>query len=314
MRTEDQIRHKIKEIEEDLLLRQDGLLDRSLLAAYVGYLKDVKTHPGFARHSFVGPRRVRVFRRIVHICDRDTLACLNRLALAILLLEGYRLLPQRCLPGAVSGLCLKWFGRMFEDLSRQPDSFYSLDSPSFLFDLSVCTLNSIPVGGAWIVHISRIGLLPLIGRPPFQCFRYVHFVLREMRGVRPVCVIHTHERYLLGFTAREMKFAYARIARMMVEDPGLRGVYRKSWFLDPMIAQVSPHLAYLREFPLQHGARFFGCPVRPEDIRDALKLSPIRRRLYREGKYHPAVQAYVWPRASLIRWAESDPEAAANGA
>jgi hypothetical protein len=314
LRTESQIRHRIEELEEDLLRRQNGFLDRSLLAAYVGYLKDVKTHPGFARHSFVNPLRIRVFRRIVEVCDQDTLACLNRMALATLLLEGYRQLPQRFLPGAVSELCLKWFARLLEDLSRQPDSYYSLESRSFIFDLSVSTLNSIPVGGPWIVHISRVGLLPLISRPPFQCFQYVIFLLREIGGVRPICVIHTHERYLLGFTAKEMKLAFARIALMMKGDPGLRGVYRKSWFLDPAIGQISPHLAFLREFPMQHGARFFPCPTRPVDIQDALKLSPPRQRLYREGKYRPTVYAYVWPRTAFLRWAETDSAPAAYNA
>jgi hypothetical protein len=100
-----------------------------------------------------------------------------------------------------------------------------------------------------------------------------------------------------------MDLSYLRIAELMKRNPRIRGIYRRSWLLDPKLEEISPNLAYLRQTPQQNGAKLFRCSSTERDIKQSLAISPIRRKLYAEGKYLPTVYAYIWPRRDVLEWA-----------
>jgi hypothetical protein len=160
------------------------------------------------------------------------------------------------------------------------------------------------VGGAWTVHTCRIELGPLISGGAGQFIDYLRFILFKMRGFSPFYVIHTAARYLCHFNREEMNLSYLRIARLMERNPSIKGLYRRSWLLDPKLERVSPSLAYLRQVPQQNGAKIFSGGSRKVDIRSSLSMSAVRRRLYAEGKYVPAACVYIWPRKELLDWAK----------
>jgi hypothetical protein len=101
-----------------------------------------------------------------------------------------------------------------------------------------------------------------------------------------------------------MNLAYRAIAQLVKGNGRIKGIYRNSWFLDPQLEKISPGLAYLRKVPLQNGARFFSSGTRKNDVRNALAMSSVRRKLYDQGKYLPVSHAYVWPRTAFLGWAE----------
>ncbi|MCL5966425.1 MAG: hypothetical protein M1550_04320 [Deltaproteobacteria bacterium] len=229
----------------------------------------------------------------------------NKLSLAMSMRGSLKRLPETELPPEIRDLFDRWFCRVLADFKRQPDSYYSLGNRDFICDLSVCCLVTIPVGGAWGVHVSRAGVGPLRRGFPLQTMSYLGQLLGQTRGWSPFCVVHTFGRYVLRISPEALEGAYARTAELMKRNPRIKGIYRRSWMLDPALAGISPHLSYMREVPQRHGARFFRCPAGETDIRGALTGSAFRSRLYEEGKYRPTVYAFVWPRASVLEWAHT---------
>jgi len=159
------------------------------------------------------------------------------------------LLPYKNFPREVVDLYCKWFKRVLSDFHERSDDYYSVKEPAFRHDVGVCCLRSIPVGGAWVVHKSRIGLRFLLIVGPWQVIKYLSFVMRKTGGFSSFYEIHTVSRYLNLFRAEEMDLAYTRIAELMRRDPSIRGVIREGWFLDPNLEKISPNLAFVRKIP-----------------------------------------------------------------
>jgi hypothetical protein len=193
-----------------------------------------------------------------------------------------------------------------EDFSKQPDDYYDHRCQSFVLDVMVCTLRSIPVGGAWIAEIRSVGLSPFFGGGVKQLFSYLYFIIFKAHGFSPYLTTHTVARTLRHFNEHQMNLTYLRMVELMKRNPRIKGLYRRSWFLDPNLEEMSPKLGYLIKVPLQNGARLFPAGSTKNDIKYALAVSRIRRRLYEEGKYLPTGYAYIWPRKEFLLFATKD--------
>jgi hypothetical protein len=197
----------------------------------------------------------------------------------------------------------EWFEWVLEDFSKQPDDYYDYHCRSFVLDVMVCSLRYITIGGAWIAEIRRVGLRPFFGDGVKQFFSYLFFIIFKAHGFSPYVTTHTAVRTLRHFNEHEMNLAYMRIAELMKWNPRIKGFYRRSWFLDPNLEDISPKLGYLRKVPLQNGAKLFAAGSTKRDIKYALMVSRTRRRLYEEGKYLPTGYAYIWPRKEYLLFA-----------
>jgi hypothetical protein len=118
-----------------------------------------------------------------------------------------------------------------------------------------------------------------------------------------VIIVHTSHRRLGSFNKHEMDLAYLRIAELMKRNPRVKGICRRSWFLDPALENISPQLAYIREVPKKNGARIFKTKTRQIDIDFAIAMSAKRRQLYKKGQYVPRGYVYIWPRKAFLEWA-----------
>lgn len=259
---------------------------------------------GLGRHWRISRRRRNWFSSIVSSYDSAIICRYNKLVLAFLMKNALDLLPYKNFPGEVVDLYCKWFARVLNDFHERSDDYYSVKEPSFCHDVGVCCLRSIPVGGAWVVCNSGIGLRFILIIGPLQLLKYLFFVIRKTGGFYPFYEIHTVSRYLNLFREEEMALAYTRIAELMERDPSIRGVIREGWLLDPNLEKISPNLAFLRKIPQENGARLFPRVTTNNNIRVALSMSSVRRRLYNEGKYQPTAYSYIWRRKDLIEWSK----------
>ena len=258
----------------------------------------------FARHWRISRGRRNWFNSIVSSYDSAIICRYNKLVLAFLMRNALDLLPYKNFPGEVLDLYCKWFKRALNDFHERSDGYYSVKEAAFRDDVGVCCLGSIPVGGAWVVRKSGIGLRFLLIVGPWQVIKYLFFVIGKAGGFSPFYQIHTVSRYLNLFRAEEMELAYIRIAELMKRDASVRGVIREGWLLDPKLEKISPNLAFLRKIPQENGAGLFPRVTTNNNIRVALSMSSVRRRLYNEGKYQPTAYFYIWPRKALIEWAK----------
>jgi hypothetical protein len=106
-------------------------------------------------------------------------------------------------------------------------------------------------------------------------------VLARLGGSFPLYQIHAYTRHLSEFTEPGWEACYRRIARIMGDEPEVRGLYGGTWFFDPELQRVSPRLTYVRRLPIDDGA---GSP----EYRAPLTRTPTRcRSRPRDGSCKP---------------------------
>ena len=82
----------------------------------------------------------------------------------------------------------------------------------------------------------------------------------------------------------------------------VKGVIGNSWFYDPSLDKISPHLTYLRSLVMKHGGFSFRAGTRPGTVDSATRTSKTRRHFYETGKYVPVDYTVVWLRKDILAW------------
>jgi len=305
MVTVEQLEQQNNQLQKELALIDEDIIHRFPLS---DYLNTVKSNRGFGRILyFRRARKLRkVYKKIKSQYGTHALALYFKLALCFFISDSLEHIKHKKLPDEIVHLYHQWFEWVLEDFSKQPDDYYDNRCRSFFVDVMVCSLRYIPIGGAWIVEIRSIGRRPFYAGGIKQFSSYLHFIIFKARGFRPYVTTHAVERTLHLFNEHEMNLVYLRIAELMKLNPQIKGYYRRSWFLDPNLEEISPRLAYIRKVPLQNGAKLFVAGSTKEDLKYALAVSRTRRRLYKEGKYLPTGYSYIWPRKEFLLFAAKE--------
>ena len=149
--------------------------------------------------------------------------------------------------------------------------------------------------------VPRRWLLETKGR---DRFRLAGYLAGEVGAIRPVYATHLPtlgpERHL---TEEEFVHDHLEIARHMELEPHVRGLRSASWFYDPRVPAVSPHLAYIGSILDSGGCIRFELPTDRRAVEDALRTSQKRREAYEAGAYRPRVFGRLWSRDRFLRWA-----------
>jgi len=208
-------------------------------------------------------------------------------------------------PASVRTLIEKEFARIKTELDS--DAALDLKDHPTRCDFRIANFSRIPVG----VQHMELGGVP---RRMFysggfgQAVKYLRMVL-SARGVKPFYRLHLSKdvggpAFLLQYSRSTQQQMYRNIAESLMLNPQIKGVFVGSWWYDPQLEQVSPYLAYLKEFPTENGAYLFRYGITKGATKFALANSPDRQELYNQGRYQPAAYNLVWPRSSLIAWAK----------
>ena len=190
--------------------------------------------------------------------------------------------------------------RLLDFLQQGDDQDYVYPNDFLLKDLRFAAGLTVPCGAQVVDLRSVIGYrawLHLSLRP--HIFRHV------ADGSRAWFRIHTEARYLDEFNEAGWDACYRRIAGLLARHPKMHGMVGTSWFYDPVLESISPHLAYLRVKPLARGALLLRNTTTEHDIRSATAKSQKRRRLFQTGHYMPVSHTLLWPRRALMAWARS---------
>lgn len=177
-----------------------------------------------------------------------------------------------------------------------------LQDDTFLKDLAILTHRLIPVGAEFVDPHSGVPRSIAWQLPWRERSRFIRLLAFQLRGFRPMFELHAHVLSLQDFNEDGWIATYHRLAELLALNPRFRGWMSASWFLDPALEGISPHLAYLRQFPCRHGASLFKVADDGAGRSGALSRSSTRQRLYQEGRYVPAIYMRVWPRSSVLRW------------
>lgn len=209
------------------------------------------------------------------------------------------------LPARVAIDHLRHMARIAADVSYDAD-WLSVDNDLFQKELGLVTLR-LYAAGAQLVD-PRCGLpRSLIWRGGWAASLRKALDLHAMGAVRPWLQIHTHRFNLDAFNEAGWDECYRCCADLYRLHPETFGMFGGSWFYDPVLQDISPKLAYLRERPAAGGARLWLYERGGDAIDNALATSPTRRKLHDEGKYLPTSYMLIWPKADQIRWAKQHP-------
>jgi hypothetical protein len=126
---------------------------------------------------------------------------------------------------------------------------------------------------------------------------------------RPYFETHTaHRRESPILTPEDERRTYRLMAASMRLQPAIRGYLGASWLLDPRLAEVSPHLAWMSAWYRE--CERFGAiwTTIGEAQKDAgfLVGDPNRRRLYERGQWKPLKGLLLWARRDLLAWYDWD--------
>lgn len=127
-----------------------------------------------------------------------------------------------------------------------------------------------------------------------------------MRGFSPFLEPHLNDRRKnrLTLTQAEGIRSYYLMARSLELQTGVLGLAAFGWLFSPATGKVSPQLAWMREFPLKHGAVGVSSVGPAPDDTGFLIGSEERRRQYEQGQYKPTLGYILWPRRAMIEWAK----------
>jgi len=102
-----------------------------------------------------------------------------------------------------------------------------------------------------------------------------------------------------------------RAAALLKGSP-VNGILGASWFYDPALKDVSPHLSYLRTLATDNGGISVRMGTSASDIESATRTSATRRRMYQSGRYLPKAYALIWLKEDMLRWASLHAPARGN--
>ena len=194
----------------------------------------------------------------------------------------------------------KSFQRIYSTFINGINPDYLSISDNLLKDLAICRGRMIPAGAQILEPHS--GFSRSIMFHGVSQFATLSRALLRCRGNRGFYSYHTHLRELQEFNQSGFIDFYHRVADMLIINENVKGLCTGTWFLDPALKVISPHLSHIRDVPRSGGAKFYLIGVSADT--GALSTSKTRQRLYAEGKYIPRIYGMIWHRDDLIAWSK----------
>jgi len=227
----------------------------------------------------------------------------RRTLIAYFALELPGIVRYMNLPDSILALYPNAFIRLKDHLKKNQDDAYDLSNDFFLKDINFTLGISVPCG-AQMVYMRTFFMYRSILRAflrPGNITSLLRFF--QNHGTGPWFSIHTELRNLTDFNEMGWDNCYLRIADLLKRYPAVRGMIGSSWFYDPQLLLISPHLSYLQKRPIERGAFMVRHSTSAVDIERATLKSKKRLELYNKGKYTPVPHTLFWPRNQLISWA-----------
>jgi hypothetical protein len=157
-------------------------------------------------------------------------------------------------------------------------------------------IMKMPIG--WLLKVHSIELPGLIRE-----------LISGIGGVGPMVAPHVNywRSNPLVILKREQERALWRIGRSIERDYRIKGLIASSWLYSVMVGQSSPHLAWVRDFFINHNAYVLDLGPALADS-GFLVGSEKRRRLYADGDVRPRETLVLWRREDMIAWTKSQTE------
>ncbi|MBC8876207.1 MAG: hypothetical protein H8E44_42820 [Planctomycetes bacterium] len=293
----------------DTIVAQIGGDHPNLLNRYPlrRYIECLDRYPELAPYDYRSAEVAHYCDAIVRETCTGTLESYHKLLLLSLIARAQDELAGSRLPANVRSMYDDNFRRIARSIERGnvPPGFFR--HPKFCKELAICTRRFIPAG-VQKVHLHGLPKKCLLRKRPRELRSAVR-LFAELGGLKPLYEMHLHVRdrkAMALFNPEGWTQFYRTVADLLEMHPRVKGAFGSGWLFDPQLEHISSELAYLRHLVADNGGTVFGlglCDARA--TKDATRMSPVRKRLYVDGKYTPRDYLVVWPRKPLIAWAHT---------
>jgi hypothetical protein len=272
----------------------------ALTERIAAFVASVEVPPGRLGFKYIAPEARALHAAIVHEAGEEgarvfLLACLLAAVRSTLRSGRVERLPARVRAHQL---------RQFERIAAHDEGmlhYCGLEADVFLKELGLATLRLYAGASSVIDPHSGVGRSLLwkagLARLPGRLLLFA-----RAGGFRPFFEIHVHKLYLAEFNEEGRNECYRCCADLYPLHPEVLGMIGGSWFYDPAVASVSPHLAYLRTVPESGGARVLFVSHDEQAWKNATATSDKRRALHAAGQYRPASWTLIWPKRDQLAW------------
>ena len=251
---------------------------------------------GCREFANLGTQVVGPLTRAAALPDAGERRSLSRALIAYLAADAVERIAERTVTSEIIARAGRWRETLLDYLRGDDQEDYWFPNDLFLKDYRFVTAITVPCGAQVVDLADGIGPKTALKLG----LAHPRLVVRALQ--RPWFQIHTEARYLDEFNdAGWTKFYHTAVALLKI-NPHIQGIVGTSWFYDPALGIISPRLAYLRDYPVAHGAVSVKQGTTAFDIKSATATSETRRQLFAEGRYQPTCHTIIWPREAMIAW------------
>ena len=247
----------------------------------------------------IGARFLTLSKQLEERYGSATLSTMNRLLVTTKACALPETIGQIPLTETIRALYPEALQRLWSSLKHDKED-YLYPNEYYLKDIKFVTGATVPCGAMVLDLRSNINWKypPLFLRNSWnKCWSF-----GKLQNKTPFFRSHLEQRHLQEFNEEGMRQFYIRAAELLVLHSDAQGLISASWFYDPLLESISPHLKHLWEMPTKNGAFLMRGFTSEFDIASATSRSSTRMKLYEEGHYKPTCHLLVWPRDVLLRW------------
>lgn len=210
-------------------------------------------------------------------------------------------LPEERCSDYVRLFTLRNFRRILADTKKQATSRYDIANDVYRKDLALVLGKLFPIGSFFIESGSGIPRSLLYRKDLRQALVFLRMWART-RTLKGYYESHLNSSDLAFFNERGSRDFYYICAEELRLNPDVTGLIRSSWFVDPAMEQVGATLLHLTKIPMEHGATRYKYLDEVAGKSGALAFSPVRRKLFEEGRYLPTSYLLAWHRRQMLEW------------
>jgi hypothetical protein len=290
----------LAKLEGQITHSYPDLLDRYPVVDYVHALDSSDPLRGY---GYASPLTRKWCSEIQASGGSSALENYHKMVLVYLITDFENRIRRRRVPNSILSLLAVSFQRILAQLESAEKHFHLYSNDLFRKDLALCRLKLLPCGSELVDVYSGVPR-SILFRNIFQQFVCsTRFFLNKSSGFRPWFESHWDRRLIRSFTPQGYDQCYLRIAELLELNPEIKGMMGSSWWFDPALEAISPNLSFLRQVPLDNGARLFRVGTSATATQDAIHLCAERRRLYDSGDYFPTIYLLAWTRQDMLAWA-----------
>ncbi len=230
-------------------------------------------------------------------------AAAERLLLLLATQRSMRERADRRLPVSVQLQLMSFWLTMAVPAKRSVELFRR-GTNTFESACETAVLERIPAGQlSWIRSgLPRRNVLDLA---PASTLPFLAAILLDMKGFKPMYFTHANafRRNRFIMLEVEARRSYLRMGQAMRAEPDIKGLVTVSWYHDPDLPRVSPHLSWMNAIIQEGGGVVYRGGVAHESS-GTFENSTARQAAAGRGDYEPREGIVLWPRNAMLAWVD----------